>query len=209
MAMAAAEREERGRLEKLCDSLTTETSGSVAAAVGLTGNGRVMTNSLIIRVNDQTDGALKLNADMEDTQFYYEAVIRTCGDTEMKDSQDGWGVPKAKIESGELLAAFGIGGSGLCIASFEVESKQPVGKRSRQGVSQTLGVKFSAEYGSFVEFVDPKNVVHRATVLSFALYVPKAKGANMVQAFGGQTVLIAYVFDATCVTTHFVVRFRP
>ena len=99
--------------------------------------------------------------------------------------------------------------TGLCVASFDVESKQPVGKRSRQGVSQTLGVKFSAAMGSLVEFVDPENVVHRATILSFALYVPKAKGANMAWMFGGQTVLIAYVFDATCVTTHFVVRFRP
>ena len=207
--MAAAERVERERLEELCDSLATETRRSVDEAVGLPPNGRIMTNSLIIRVNDQTEGALKLKADTEDTQFYYEAVIRVCSDTEMMDSQDGWGVPKAKIESCELLAAFGTGVTGLCVASFDVESKQPVGKRSRQGVSQTLGVKFSAAMGSLVEFVDPENVVHRATILSFALYVPKAKGTCMVHAFGGQVVLIAYVFDATCVTTPFVVRFRP
>jgi len=198
---------EQDALEVAVQAIEQGAAADVQEALGLPSNGRVITNSLMVRVNQQTEGALRLKADMEDTQFYYEAIIRVCNGTEMQDSEDGWGIPKGKIDTGELLAAFGIGATGLCVASFDIESKQPVGSRSRQGAGKALGNKFTASMGSLVQFVDQNETVHRAAIVSFMLYVPKAKGTNLGVEFGGQTVLLAYVFDSTTVSTHYVVRF--
>ena len=39
---------------------------------------RVATNLIMLRVNEQTDGVLTLDPNMEDDQYYYEAMIRFC-----------------------------------------------------------------------------------------------------------------------------------
>ena len=197
---------EQRTLEDAVRAIDAAEAEDLQETVGLPINARVISNSLMLRVNKDTDGALTLKADMENTQFYFEAIIRVCSETATLDQADGWGMPKKHIEGGELLAAFGCGGAhGLCVASFDIEPKQPVCSRSRQGVSKALNSKFSAYYGCLVQFSTEDGVVHRAAIVSFALYVPKSKGSNIAAQFGGQTVLIAYVFDSTNVSAHFVV----
>ena len=204
--MEATEPKEREDLEEILNSMSNAEVQAVSEESGMPAHGRVIANSLMIRVSNQTEGALKPKMELEDPQFYYEAVVRVCKNEEIKDSLDGWGIPKSNIDKGELLAGFGIGSTRSCVASFEIEYKQPIGKRSRQGTAQTLNNTFSAAFGSLVTFVDENDTVHRAAIMSFALYVPKERGGNLAEAFGGQVVLIAYVFDATTVSMHFVVR---
>ena len=205
-AMEATEPMERDTLEAAVPSLSNEDMEAVSEVSMMPANARIITNSLMLRVSKQTEGALQLKTELEDPQFYYEAIIRVCKNEDMQDSFDGWGTNKSNIEKDELLAAFGTASTGSCVASFEIDSKEPVGKRSRQGASQTLLNRFRAAFGGLVEFVDNKKTVHRAAIMSFALYVPKEKGGNLAGAFGGQVVLIAYVFDSTTVSNHFVVR---
>ena len=206
--MAAAEPMEQGRLEAAVKAIGAEEAEDLHKAIGLPGNARVITNLLMLRVDNATDGALTLKADMENTQFYFEAIIRVCSETATPDPADGWGMNKKQIDSGELLAAFGCGGThGLCVASFDIEPRQPVGSRSRLGVGKALNSKFTAHLGCLVQFSTEDGVVHRAAIVSFALYVPKSRGTNIGVQFGGQTVLLAYVFDSTNVSSHFVVCF--
>ena len=198
---------EQGRLEAAQAAIDANELQELKEIIGMPSNGRVITNTLMLRVNKDTDGALTLKAEMENDQFYYEAIIRVCDEKETIDKEDGWGIHKKKIEGGELLAAFGCGAHGQCVASFVVDPKSSVGSRSRQGVGKALHSKFTAHLGCLVQFSTEDDVVHRAAIVSFALYVPKKKGTNIGVKFGGQTVLIAYVFDSTNVSTHFVVCF--
>ena len=108
-AMEATEPKERDNLEASVDSLSNEDMAAVSEVSMMPANARIITNSLMLRVNNQTEGALQLKAELEDDQFYYEAVIRVCKDEDMQDSFDGWGTNKSNIEKDELLAAFGIG----------------------------------------------------------------------------------------------------
>ena len=157
--MEATEPKEREDLEEILNSMSNAEVQAVSEESGMPAHGRVIANSLMIRVNNQTEGALQLKAELEDDQFYYEAVIRVCKDEDMQDSFDGWGTNKSNIEKDELLAAFGTASTGSCVASFEIDSKQPIGKRSRQGASQTLPNRFRAAFGCLVEFVDDKKTV--------------------------------------------------
>ena len=115
--MAEQEPMEKGRLEAAVKAIDAAEAEKLQKTIGLPSNVRVITNSLMLRVNKDTDGALTLKADMENTQFYFEAIIRVCSETATLDQADGWGMPKKHIEGGELLAAFGCGGAhGLCVA---------------------------------------------------------------------------------------------
>ena len=76
--MEATEPKERDNLEAVVDSLSNEDMAAVSEVSMMPANARIITNSLMLRVNNQTEGALQLKAELEDDQFYYEAVIRVC-----------------------------------------------------------------------------------------------------------------------------------
>ena len=177
----------------------------------LPGHVRVATNLLVVRVNTQTDGALRLHANMDDDQYYYEAVLRFCSKEDMFEPEgsngDGWQMPQANYKSLEMWALFGPGHTGLCVAKFDVQFQEPVGKRSRAGTSKTVGTAYSIQTGSYVVFKDADGDVHRAIVLTLALYMPNTKQAPMTGACGGQVVIFAYVFDASAMEWYFVVIF--
>ena len=86
---------EQGRLEAAVQAIDAAEAEKLQQAIGLPSNVRVITNSLMLRVNKDTDGALTLKADMENTQFYYEAIIRVCSETATLDKADGWGSRKS------------------------------------------------------------------------------------------------------------------
>ena len=67
---------------------------------------RVATGLLKQRVNVQTDGVLTLDPNMEDDQYYYEAMIRFCSTEDMYepgDFRDGWKMPQNHYKNLELF----------------------------------------------------------------------------------------------------------
>ena len=85
---------EQRSLEDAVRAIDAAEAEDLQETVGLPINARVISNSLMLRVNKDTDGALTLKADMENTQFYYEAIIRVCSETATLDKADGWGMSK-------------------------------------------------------------------------------------------------------------------
>jgi len=173
---------------------------------------------LIHRVNDQTDGALRLHANMDDSQFYFEAILRFCSKDDMFEpgelAMDGWKMPQANYKSLEMFALFGPGITSKCVAKFDVTLQEPVGKRSRAGASRALGISYTIQSGSYVVFKDDDGVVHRVTALTLTLYMyvhaqyeAYTKQTPMTGACGGQVVVFAYVFDSSAMEWYFVVLF--
>lgn len=210
-AMAEAPLAEQGALAGQVVAMSDEEAVAAITEYSLPGMVRVATNLLAQRVNDQTDGALRLHANMDDTQYYYEAILRFCSKEDMFEPEgsvgDGWQMPQANYKSLEMFALFGSGSTCRCVARFDVKLQEPIGKRSRASASRALGTSYAIHTGSFVVFKDAKGVVHRATVLTLALYMPNTKQTPMIGAFGGQVVVFAYVFDATAMEWYFVVIF--
>ena len=210
-AMAEEPLAEQGALEGQVAAMGDAEVADAVPEYKLPGEVRVATNLLALRVNDQTDGALRLHANMDDSQFYFEAILRFCSKEDMfepKDADgDGWMMPQANYKSLEMFALFGPGSTSKCVAKFDVKLQVSVSKRSRAGASRALGISYGIQSGSYVVFKDASGVVHRATVLTLALYMPNTKQTPMTGACGGQVVVFAYVFDSSALEWYFVVVF--
>ena len=123
-AMAEEPLAEQGALEGQVAAMGDAEVADAVPEYKLPGEVRVATNLLALRVNDQTDGALRLHANMDDSQFYFEAILRFCSKEDMfepKDADgDGWMMPQANYKSLEMFALFGPGSTSRCVAKFDV-----------------------------------------------------------------------------------------